>query len=85
MIYVNNVRRKIVFEFIVLDIIGKWMWLVFSIKKDGVIFYYDCKEIEIKFGFLFFVDFSFLLYSVFYIGWVGWIFGVYLSIFEVSV
>lgn len=84
LIHANNARTKTVFEFTVPDITGKWTWLALSIKKDGVTFYHDCKEIETKFGPSSLADLSLPSYSVLYIGRAGWTSGAHLSTFEVS-
>lgn len=82
LIHANNARTKTVFEFTVPDITGKWTWLALSIKKDGVTFYHDCKEIETKFGPSSLADLSLPSYSVLYIGRAGWTSGAHLSTFE---
>ena len=85
LIHANNARAKTVFEFTVSDITGKWTWLAFSIKKDGVTFYHDCKEIETKFGHSSLDDLSLPSYSALYIGRAGWTPGASCNTFEVSV
>lgn len=81
MIYVNNGNMRIVFDFIVFSLIGKWIWFFFSIRNNGVMFYKDCREVDIKFLFMVLGNLIFLCNSVLYIGRVGWILGVLLSVF----
>lgn len=82
LIHASNPKRKNVFEFTVPDITDKWTRLAFSITKDGVTFYHDCKEIETKPGSL--GDLTLPSYSALYIGRAGWTDGAKSSTFEVS-
>lgn len=59
LIYVNNGNMRIVFDFIVFSLIGKWIWFFFSIRNNGVMFYKDCREVDIKFLFVVFGNFIF--------------------------
>lgn len=82
LIHASNGKTKTVFDFTVSDTTGKWTRLAFSIRKDGVTFYHDCKEMETKFGPL--GDLTLPSYSALYIGRAGWTPGAQSSTFEVS-
>ena len=77
-------ETKTVFDFTVPDINGKWSWLGFSIKKDGVTFYLDCNAAETKFKPSVLGDLTIPIYSALYIGRAGWTAGAQSNAFEVS-
>lgn len=77
-------EAKSVFDFTVPDISGKWSWLGFSIKKDGVTFYLDCNAAEAKSKPSVLGDLTVPIYSALYIGRAGWTAGAQSNAFEVS-
>ena len=77
-------ETKTVFDFTVPDINGKWSWLGFSIRKDGVTFYLDCNAAETKSKPSFLGDLTIPIYSALYIGRAGWTAGAQSNAFEVS-
>lgn len=84
LIHANNGNTRTVFDFTVPSLTGKWTWLSFSIRNNGVTFYKDCREVDTKFLPAALGNFTLRPYSALYIGRAGWTPGASSSAFQVS-
>ena len=84
LIHANNGNTRTVFEFTVPDLTGRWTWLSFSIKNNGVTFFKDCREVDTSFVRATLGVLTFPRYSALYIGRAGWTPGASSSAFQVS-
>ena len=84
LIHASSKSTRTVFDFTVPDLTGRWTWLSFSIRKNGVTFYKDCKQVEAKFEPSSLGDLTLPRYSALYIGRAGWTPGAPSNAFQVS-
>ncbi|XP_022806446.1 collagen alpha-1(XV) chain-like [Stylophora pistillata] len=82
LIHANNGNTRTVFEFTVPDLTGRWTWLSFSIKNNGVTFFKDCREVDTSFVRATLGVLTFPRYSALYIGRAGWTPGASSSAFQ---
>ncbi|XP_066016661.1 collagen alpha-1(XV) chain-like isoform X1 [Pocillopora verrucosa] len=82
LIHANNGNTRTVFDFTVPSLTGKWTWLSFSIRNNGVTFYKDCREVDTKFLPAALGNFTLRPYSALYIGRAGWTPGASSSAFQ---
>ena len=81
--HTSDSRARNVFQFTVPDLTGKWTFLAFSVRKDGITFYLDCKEAEKKFESKPLKLLRLPANSALYIGRAGWTLGSQSSAFVV--